>query len=179
MLLRTKRLLLREYQINDLEDKFVFESDLLVVKYVCYGPYSREECRKDLEFHIGQQSAAPRRYYHLGLVLPDSNRLIGWCGLELAAENGRHGELGYALNRSYWGNGYMLEAAQAIVNFGFDQLQIQRIFATCHPDNRASIRILEKLNMQFESRLPKQKKCHGLWRDTLIYGLCNKDWKPR
>jgi RimJ/RimL family protein N-acetyltransferase len=170
----TERLLLREFNANDLEDKFAFESDPIVVKYVCYGPYSREECRQDLEFHIAHQSASPRRYYHLGLVLPATNRLIGWCGLELKAENKREGEIGYALNRNYWGNGYMFEAAQAVLTFGFEQLKLHRIFATCHPANHASIRVLEKLNMRYEGRLPEQKKCRGEWRDTLIYALRDK-----
>lgn len=174
MQLRTDRLLLREYQASDLEDKFAFESDPLVVKYVCYGPYSREECLRDLEFHIAHQSANPRRYYHLGLVLPAADHLIGWCGLELQDENKRDGEIGYALNRDYWGNGYMLEAAQTILTFGFEQLKLQRIFATCHPANHASIRVLEKLHMQYERRLSEQKMCRGEWRDTLIYALLDK-----
>jgi RimJ/RimL family protein N-acetyltransferase len=68
----------------------------------------------------------------------------------------------------------MFEAAQAVLTFGFAQLKLQRIFATCHPANHASIRILEKLNMQYEGRLPEQKKCRGKWRDTLSYVLHDK-----
>jgi RimJ/RimL family protein N-acetyltransferase len=68
----------------------------------------------------------------------------------------------------------MLEAAQAILAFGVTQLRLHRFFATCHPGNHASIRLLEKLNMQYEGRLPEQKKCRGEWRDTLIYALRDK-----
>jgi RimJ/RimL family protein N-acetyltransferase len=86
MQLHTERLQLREFTEADFEDVFAYESDPLVVQYVCYGPYTETECRRQLEFHISHQSAHPRKYYHLGIVLPQEKRLIGWCGLELGKQ---------------------------------------------------------------------------------------------
>ena len=148
-----------------------FESDPLIVQYVCYGPYSREECWQDLAYHIDQQTAEPRKYYHLGIVLTETRQLIGWCGLEIISPENREAEIGYALHRSYWRRGYMTEAAHAMIKTGFVELQLHRIFATCHPENRGSIRVLEKLGMRYEGCLRRQKWCRGTWRDVAMYGL--------
>jgi RimJ/RimL family protein N-acetyltransferase len=176
MEIRTPRLCLREYVAEDLAAMLAFESDPFVVQYVCYGPYSREECWRDLAYHLDQQTAEPRKYYHLGIVLPEAMQLIGWCGLEMISPENGEAEIGYALHRSYWRHGYMTEAAQAMINVGFADLQLHRIFATCHPENLGSIRVLEKLGMRYEGCLRRQKWCRGDWRDVAIYGLLEEEF---
>ena len=175
MKMETPRLLLREYVADDLEAMLAFESDPLVVQYVCYGPYSREECWRDLAYHIDQQTAVPRTYYHLAIVLKGEAQLIGWCGLEMISRKNKEAEIAYALHRSYWGQGYMTEAAQAMIQAGFVGLQLHRIFATCHPENAGSIGVLEKLGMRYEGCLRGQKWCRGTWRDVAMYGLLEDD----
>jgi RimJ/RimL family protein N-acetyltransferase len=177
MEIHTTRLLLREYIADDLEAILAFESDPMVVQYVCYGPYSREECWQDLANHIDQQTAVLRTHYHLGIILTEEAKLIGWCGLEMINRENREAEIGYALHRAYWGHGYMTEAARAILQAGFTELQLHRIFATCHPDNVGSIRVLERLGMRYEGCLRKQKWCRNGWRDVSIYSLLEEEWQ--
>ncbi len=177
MEIRTPRLLLREYAEHDFDDMFAFESDPLVVQYVCYGPFSKEECWQQLTYHIAHQQAEPRTYYHLAIVLPQAERVIGWCGLELTGQRNKEAEIGYALNRRHWGQGYMTEAAQAMLKKGFETMNLHRIFAACHPANAGSIRVLEKLGMRYEGCLRAQKSCRGAWRDVAIYALLEDEWK--
>jgi ribosomal-protein-alanine N-acetyltransferase len=176
MQIQTSRLLLREYIASDFEDMLAYESDPLVVQYVCYGPYTKEACRQQLAWHIAHQSAQPRNYYHLGIVLREENRLIGWCGLEVTDPAAHEAEIGYALHRRYWGKGYMTEAAAAMLRAGFNELQFRRIIAICHPGNAASIRVLEKLELVLEGILSEHKWCRGKWRDSGIFGLSNQEW---
>lgn len=171
MKLWTDRLILREYVAEDFEDMFAYESDPLVVQYVCYGPYSREECWQQLSYHIEHQTAVPRIYFHLGIVQREEERLIGWCGLEVISRENQEAELGYALHRNYWGHGYMTEAAQVVIEAGFEQLNLHRIFATCSPANTGTVRVLEKVGMRYEGCLMEQKWCRGEWRDTAVYAL--------
>ena len=103
--LHTERLRLHEFTEADFEDMFAYESDPLVVQYVCYGPYTEEECHRQLEFHVAHQSVQPRKYYHLGIVLPQGERLIGWCGLELDCPNNQEGEMGAIKNSAVKGTG--------------------------------------------------------------------------
>ncbi len=173
----TQRLLLREFTWHDLASVYSYESDPRVVQYVCYGPYTEAECHDQLAFHIAHQTTQPRTFYHLALVQREEARLIGWCGLELAHETAHEAELGYALHRAYWGRGYMTEAANAMMAFGFQQLHLHRIFATCHPGNISSIRVLEKLGMRPEGHLRENKWCQEYWRDTLLFALLAHEWQ--
>ena len=172
----TRRLHLREYLESDFDDMFAFESDPLVVQYVCYGPYTKEECWQQLSYHIAHQKADPRIYYHLAVVLPNEKKLIGWCGLEMISQVNKEAELAYTLNRHYWGHGYMTEAAAAMLNIGFTEMGLHRIFATCNPANSASIRVLEKLGLQYEGCLRSQKWCRQQWRDVAVYALLEDEF---
>jgi RimJ/RimL family protein N-acetyltransferase len=179
MQLHTERILLREFTWDDLDAVYAYESDPAVAAYVCYGPSTKEECRQELAFHIAHQTAQPRVFYHLALVLPSMEHLIGWCGLKMTNPAHQEGELGYALHRGYWGRGYATEAAQALLAFGFRNLQLHRIIGTCHPANQGSIRVLEKVGMAYEGCLHEQKWCKGQWRSSNLYAVLDHEWRSR
>lgn len=65
----------------------------------------------------------------------------------------------------------MAEAAGAVVRHGFDELALRRIQATCHPDNRASVRVLEKIGMCYEGTLRSHMLVKGEWRDSKLYSI--------
>lgn len=174
--LTTPRLVLRECVIDDLPAFFEIDSDPEVVRHVSYGPWTLEECRRDLAAHIAEQRAAPRSWYYLAVILRAENRLIGWCALNITSHEDHEAELGYALNRSYWGHGYITEAAQALLAFGFTTLGLHRVFATCRPENRASERVLRKLGMRQEGHLRENKWSEGAWRDSLLYVVLAHEW---
>lgn len=75
-------------------------------------------------------------------------KLAGWCGLQLLPETGET-EVAYAIARAHWGRGYASEAARAALWFGFQQAGFDRIIALVHPDNAASLRVIEKQGMTF------------------------------
>jgi RimJ/RimL family protein N-acetyltransferase len=168
-----------EFGWSDLDAVHAYESDPAVAIYVCSGPLTKEECRQELAFHIAHQTAQPRVFYHLALVLLSTKLLIGWCGLKLANPTHQEGELGYALDHAYWGQGYATEAAQAMLAFGFHDLHLHRTVGTCHPDNRASIQVLEIVGMSYEGCLREQKWCKGHWRSTSLYAVLDHEWHAR
>jgi ribosomal-protein-alanine N-acetyltransferase len=75
--------------------------------------------------------------------------LIGICGLSLMNEPDEV-EIGWWLTPSYWGKGLATEAAQAVMNYGFDHLKLTKIISIAQPANHRSIRVMEKLGMHFE-----------------------------
>lgn len=82
-------------------------------------------------------------------VYRENGELIGFCGLD-HLWGGEEIEIGYWLAPDYWGKGLATEAAQAVLRYGFGRLGLLRIVAVAHPENQASIRVLEKLGMAFE-----------------------------
>lgn len=84
---------------------------------------------------------------------------------------------GYCLNRNFWGKGYATETAKVLLRFGFDQLNLHRIFATCDPANIASAHVLEKIGMQLEGHLREHKWAKGKWCDSLLYAILDYEWK--
>jgi len=67
------------------------------------------------------------------------------------------------------------EAAELLLRFGVDHLQLRRISATCHPDNHASVRVLEKAGLEYEGRMRSHLFVRGAWRDSLLYAAVNGD----
>ena len=88
-------------------------------------------------------------------------------------------ELGYDLDRTYWGLGYMTEAARAVVGCEFTTLNLHRIFAECHPANAASMRIMQKLGTIYEGHLRENVWVKGNWWDTIIYAILEHEWQAR
>jgi RimJ/RimL family protein N-acetyltransferase len=77
--------------------------------------------------------------------------LIGWNGLQFLPETGEI-EVAYLLDKPHWGQGLATEGAQASLQFGFETLGLKGIVAIVHPENRASIRVIEKLGMSLVDR---------------------------
>jgi len=73
--------------------------------------------------------------------------------------------LGYLLNRKYWNQGYITEATRKVIAFGFEQLGLHRIIASCDPANIGSYRVMEKIGMQREGYLAGRENVQGVWRD--------------
>jgi [ribosomal protein S5]-alanine N-acetyltransferase len=87
----------------------------------------------------------------LGIVVRESDKLCGGVGLRIEPDH-RRAELGYWIGVPYWGKGYATEAARAIVKYGFETLQLHRIFASHFADNLTSARVLRKIGMRHEGR---------------------------
>jgi ribosomal-protein-alanine N-acetyltransferase len=106
----------------------------------------------------------------------ETNRLVG--GITLG--NIRHGvaqcgQIGYWIGERYAGQGLMLDAVLQVTAFGFDTLRLHRIEAACIPDNKRSMRVLEKAGFQREGLLRSYLRINGIWQDHYLYGLIADD----
>jgi RimJ/RimL family protein N-acetyltransferase len=174
--LQTERLILRDLREEDWRDVYVYASDSITVKYMPFGPDTEEESRAFINRVLAQQKAQPRLWYDFALVNKMNNQVIGSCALRITSAENKEGEIGYILNRRYWNQGYMTETARKVVSFGFTQLGLHRIIATCDPANTGSYRIMEKIGMQKEGYLREHKLFKGVWRDFLLYSILEKEW---
>ena len=100
-------------------------------------------------FIAGQQTHWEKHGYGNWGVFPDGEReIIGWAGLQFLPELGET-EVGFLLDRPFWGKGYATEAAQASLQFGVEHFNLDHIIALVHPDNIASQRVIEKCGMTY------------------------------
>ena len=128
---------------------------------------------------LAYQGEQPRIKYQLAIILKSSQQLIGNCGIRMKNPHACEGDIGYELSPQHWGHGYATEAAGAIVEFGFKQLGLHRIWACCIADNVGSAHVLEKVGMQAEGRLRENEYFKGRWWDTLLFGILDYEWKDK
>ena len=87
------------------------------------------------------------------------------------------GAPGYWIGERYAGKGLMLEGLQLLVGHAFQTLRLHRVEAACIPDNRRSIRVLEKAGFQREGLLRSYLRINGVWQDHLLFGLLHEDFR--
>lgn len=151
--IETERLILRELLPADAVGMFALDSNPNVLQYLGIQPITTlEECRKSIRMVRDQYER--NGIGRWAVLLKDTYEFIGWAGLKLVDEmtinnHRNHYDLGYRFIEKYWRQGYGYEAAQAIVNYGFQTLKINKIHAYLDPKNIASKKILEKCGLKF------------------------------
>ena len=177
MPITTERLILREFGADDWRAVLDYQRDPLYLRFYPWEDRSEADARAFVEMFREWQSEVPRRRFQLAIILREDGRLIGNCGIRRKPDNDWEADLGYELSPQYWGHGYATEAARAMVDFGFRQLDLQRISSWCIADNVASARVLERLGFVQEGRLRRNEFFKGRWWDTLLYALLAEEWR--
>jgi ribosomal-protein-alanine N-acetyltransferase len=179
--IETERLLLREFRADDENSIHAYASDPEVVRLMIWGPNSPEQTQAFLRTVLQAQEQWPRPFVELAIQLKGEGRMIGSIGLRVKDERNRAADIGYVLAREDWGRGYMTEAARAILEVAFRQLDLHRVWATCDPRNHASYRVMEKLGMRREAHFRNHVMERGEWRDSYLYAVLAEEWlaQPR
>lgn len=115
----------------------------------------------------------------LGVVLRETGELAGSVKLYNFLPSCRRCEIGYVLGAPYWGQGYIGEAVQAVIDHAFINLDLNRIEADIDPANTASSKILTRLGFEHEGLLRERWCVEGEVSDTAFYGLLRRDWAKR
>lgn len=184
MMLKTDRLLLREFEEDDWQVVLAYQAD---PRYLRFSPWTHRveaDARAFVETFIAWSREDPRTKFQFAIVLLSEDRFIGTCGIRLArtidGSTNRpaawEASIGYELDSRFWGHGYATEAVRAILTFGFEELGLHRIWAHCLAENTASIRLLERIGMRREGHLRESEWQHGRWHDTLIYAILAHEW---
>ncbi|PKN83606.1 MAG: GNAT family N-acetyltransferase [Chloroflexi bacterium HGW-Chloroflexi-8] len=148
--LETDRLILRHQVLTDLEDLYALYCDSDITKYIPDAPKNYQETKEELEWHMNGHPRHPE----LGLwatIDKATNQFIGRCGLLPWTIDGIYEvEVAYTIRKDHWGQGLGSEAAQAILDYGFNQLHLTRLICLIDHDNQASIKVATKIGMTFE-----------------------------
>lgn len=145
MILETPRLILRPFAESDLDDLSVLMANADFMRF-SLGVFSREQTAGFLEkVRARDREGLPSQF----ALIPRSNQeLIGYCGFFLQTVDGADElEIAYRLDPAYWGQGLATEAARAVRDHAFDNLELSHVISLIHPDNIASLRVAEKNGM--------------------------------
>ena len=169
----TDRLILRRFRADDAQDLYEYLSQPETVRYEPYDPFTLPHAR---------QEAAARAHSEdfIAVCLKDGGKLIG----NLYFHHGDYDcwELGYVFNARYQHRGYATEAARALLDLAFRHWGAHRVTAECNPENEASWRLMERLNMRQEGWLRQniwfRRDAQGrpIWQDTYTYAILSSEW---
>jgi len=171
----TARLTLREFVPSDFDAVHAYSSDPRVTRYLFFGPRDRDGSAEYLHGLIASQRETPRTRFELAVVEKTSETVIGACDLSLI-ENGV-ADLGYMLAREHWGKGYATEISLRLLQAAFLELRAERVISTVDINNRASIRVLEKIGMRWEAVFRKHRRAKNRWWDCHLYVQPREVWE--
>ncbi|WP_303219129.1 GNAT family N-acetyltransferase [Enterococcus asini] len=169
--LETERLLLRPVRLADAEDMYEYAGDDETTRYIFPTHQSLQDTKEGIATYF---MSAPLGKF--AIEERQSGKMIGTIDLRVE-EALRKGELGYALNKAYWGQGFVPEAAMAILSLGFDHLSLISIQAVHDVDNPNSGKVMEKIGMTKIGLIPSERMNKGKVVDMVLYSISRKDWQ--
>ena len=173
--IRTDRLLLRDFRPTDLPAYAELRTRPASWRFSPEEDARLDRAEELLRLFVAWSEEWPRLRYQLAIVLP-SEELIGSVGVRVASASERQGSFGCELDPRHWGRGYALEAARAVVGYGFRELGLHRVYAETLEENAAAIRLAEGLGMRREGTLRENRRFAGRWWSTTILSVLETEW---
>ena len=173
----TKRLHLRRLRLEDAPALLAYATDPRVVQHTFY---SRDMSLSVMRTYIRRVidnywRGEPGQW---AITLRDQDEAIGLVGFGEGNSRHRVGEIGYELHPDYWGRGYATEAVRAAVAYGFENA-LYRIEARIFADNEASIRVAQRVGLQYEGTHRAAVWVRGEPVDVQIYALLRPEYESR
>lgn len=159
-ILKTERLLLRQFDFTDADELQFLANNREIAEDFIWRQARDYESGKLINFAI---------------TLRENNKLIGSIGLTFDKET-NEAQLGYWIGVSCWGKGYCTEAAEMVVNLGFEEFELTRIYAFHFSGNDASGKVLRKIGMNHDGTRCKEFEHMGKLKDIELYSLLNTDF---
>ena len=172
--IKTNRLILREVTRADAEDMLSYLSDEDVVKHMGLEPFqSIADALDEIEWY--QSILKEQTGIRWGITEKDSGKVIGSCGFLNRQAKHFRAEVGFELSKVFWGKGIASEALNAVVRYGFQQFQLERIEALIEPENKSSQKLVEKQGFLREGLLRNYEFTCGKFDDLYMYSLLKDD----
>ena len=165
-----ERLILRPFTLADSPRVHILAGDKYVAETTLHIPHPYEEGEAEKWISTHEKDYESKGTITLGVAQKEDNQIIGAIALGINRDN-EHGEISYWIGKPYKGKGYCTEAAKGLVRYGFEQENLNRIYARYIDNNPASGKVMEKIGMQYEGRLRQHVKKWGKYYDLYHYGI--------
>lgn len=175
MILETERLLLEDYEFENLDDFFKLKSCNKVWNYSTFIPLKeKEQANPILKSLINDRIDG--KYVFRALYKKDTKEFIGEAGIIGYSSTANRCVVGYNLLPKYWNKGYATEITKCLIKYGFESLGIERIEALALQINVASCRVLEKSGFLLEGVLRNFNRCETGYRNVCYYGIISSEF---
>ena len=176
--IKTKRLILGKVTKEDIPEIMEYAGDIEVSKTTLNMPHPYEEKDAIFWINLAYQSYEDGSGMVFGIRDKSSRSFMGGMGLKIQRRFDR-AEMGYWLGRKFWNNGYATEAASAVIKYGFEELGLNKIYATHVVDNPASGKVMINNGMIKEAELKQHVKKNGEYLDLIQYRITRVEYEQR
>ncbi|MEO5644271.1 MAG: GNAT family N-acetyltransferase [Bacteroidia bacterium] len=176
--LNTERLTLRKIRIDDIPSLLRYVNNRAISDQIFNIPYPYHEEDAIFRMNFVYQGFKNKERYVFAITLKDNDELIGEIGLHLDKEN-NCAQFGYWIGEPFWNKGIATEAAAAILKFGFEKLELNKIYATHYPDNEASGKVMINNKMIMEAELKDQYRIDNVYKSVNQYRLTKKEYEEK
>lgn len=168
--IETERIILRPISMFDAKDMFEYASDPEVCKYVTWDAHKNLEETLSV---LNKMTNENKNHPIFAITLKENKKMIGTIDAVLFGNNqhDKKAEIGYCINKNYWGNGLTTEAVKAFINYLFKTYNLHRIQAKHAIENPASGRVMQKSGMQKEGVLREYFYLKGEYLDIVMYSI--------
>ncbi|RPI16329.1 MAG: N-acetyltransferase [Ignavibacteriae bacterium] len=171
MILETQRLFLRKFETTDITGLSRIYTDEDVMRYIGRGGVlNAVQALKMIEYW--KKCYEDPGYGEWAVINKEDGKLIGHCGFQYL-KSINETEIAYLLDKPYWGKGLASEISQAALSYGFKQFNFKKLVAIVYPDNKPSIRVIEKMGMKFIGNETFFEK------SLFLYSLTRKQWEKK
>lgn len=176
--LETKRLILKGLTPQDMH--YIFENLPKSQIKEILGHQSEADYLKEEQKHINGYSSYNRSFLFFLMIDKDSRKIIGRCGLHNWNIDHQRAEIGYNMeDERFKRKGLMGEAVETIIEYGFQELKLNRIEALVGPENVPSLRIIEKNGFTREGVFKQHFNVDEKYEDTIAFALLRQDYKQK
>ncbi len=171
----SERLKFRAIKRGDLEDIYEYSKNPQTSQYLLWSPHQNIFTTQEF-IDIILSNYKSGEYNDWAIVLKKNNKMIGTCGFTRIDCENKIVEIGYVINPSFWGNGYATEAVEAILDFAFNELDVNRVEAKFIVGNEASLNVMKKVGMTFEGYLRDAIFSKGQFKTIGVSSILKKEY---
>jgi [ribosomal protein S5]-alanine N-acetyltransferase len=176
--LETERVLLRKFTLDDADDMFEYSSVPDVSNFVPWETHKTiEDSYRFLNYILKQYQEGKLAPW--AIELKENQKVIGTIDFVAWYPQHYRAEIGFILSKDYWGKGLIPEAANKVIKFGFDNMELNKIKAPCMVENKQSERVLQKLGMTLEGIMKEEYLIKGMFRNMAVYSILKKDFEKQ
>lgn len=173
--LQTERLRLCQIKINDAPALFSFWSDPDVTQSMNIAPFQHVDQAVEM-IHFLSKLTSERKAIRYSIFLKKTDQIIGSCGFNYFDFENARAEIAYDLGKDFWGKGFAPEAVLALLHYAYNDLNLNRIEAKVEPQNKNSIKLLNKLGFSFEGTLRQYEKSRRNFIDLHMYSKLKNEY---
>ncbi len=174
-ILETTRLILRPFTLADASDVQRLAGARAIASTTLNVPHPYEDGMAEQWIRTHQERYEKGELVNFALVLRTNHIFLGAMELQINQQYAS-AELGYWIGQPFWRQGYCTEAARAMLGYGFEVLELNRVHASYLTRNPASRRVMQKIGMAYEGCLRQHIKKWDVFEDLALYGILRSDW---